>query len=40
MSAAVNACQTAATGLNGWPLAIVIVAGILAGGYVLGRLLS
>jgi hypothetical protein len=39
MSAA-NACQTAIAGLSGWPLALVLVAGIVAVGYVLGRLLG
>jgi hypothetical protein len=39
MSAA-SACQTAIAGLSGWPLALVIVAAIATGGYVLGRLLG
>ena len=40
MSAAADTCQSAIAGLNGWPLALVIIAAIIAAGYVLGRFLG
>lgn len=40
MNAAASTCQTAIAGLQGWPLALVIIAAIAGGAWVLVRFLS